>query len=738
MIPDLLRLFGALDVLNWTIVAASLANTVLLLWLGFTILLNAERRTWGIWLISAGLLTGGAFFVSHTAILGHGLTSLDQGLDFWWHLGLLAAISLPFVWYVVILWYTGFWEDRWSALYRRQRFWFALNVLATLALGGLLTFANPFPSYAQVIALQLSSTPTVGGIPILILAYPACTVLNIALSLDALWHPGPSRRIMGQSARQRARPWLVATSAMLLIVGLLVAVVMLWVVLNAHRTGPIDVRSDSRTSFGPSVEALVSYFDLLISGSIMAAVLLLGQAVAHYEVFTGKTLPQRRFMRHWHNVVIMALGYGATMSAALELRVHPIYSILLSALMVTAFYSLFSRSSYIERERYIRHLRPFVLSQRLYDQLVSGSAPAELDVSQPFHALCSEILGARLAYLVALGPLAPLVGPGLAYPAPGKVPPLSLIDLSARFASPQTMCIPLEAGHYGGATWAIPLWSERGLIGALLLGEKRNGGLYTQEEIEIARASGERLIDTQASAEMSRRLMALQRQRLMESQVVDRRTRRMLHDDVLPRIHTAMLTLSAGKNDPGGAVQLLADIHRQIADLLHEMPTGVAPEVAHAGLIGALRKSVDSELGNDFDGVEWRIEPAAEAEAQHMPLLAAEVTYYAAREAIRNAGRYGRGEQAGRPLHLCVEAAFRDGLVLTIEDDGIGIEPTGTASNGGSGHGLALHSTMMAVVGGSLTVESLPGKYTRVSLTLPPAVRQAGSPSLPSGEGARG
>src|SRR5439155_25530159 len=106
-----------------------------------------------------------------------------------------------------------------------------------------------------------------------------------------------------------------------------------------------------------------------------------------------------------------------------------------------------------------------------------------------------------------------------------------------------TMCIALEPARYGDATWAVPLWSERGLIGVLLLGEKRNGGLYTQEEIEIARASGERLIDTQASAEMARRLMALQRQRLMESQVVDRRTRRMLHDDVLPRIHAAILAL---------------------------------------------------------------------------------------------------------------------------------------------------------------------------------------------------
>src|SRR5439155_10768663 len=92
--------------------------------------------------------------------------------------------------------------------------------------------------------------------------------------------------------------------------------------------------------------------------------------------------------------------------------------------------------------------------------------------------------------------------------------------------------------------WAVPLWGERGLIGALLLGEKRDGGLFTEEEIEIARASGERLIDTQASVEMAQRLMSLQRRRMAESQVLDRRARRVLHDDVLPQLHTAMLALS--------------------------------------------------------------------------------------------------------------------------------------------------------------------------------------------------
>jgi len=56
-------------------------------------------------------------------------------------------------------------------------------------------------------------------------------------------------------------------------------------------------------------------------------------------------------------------------------------------------------------------------------------------------------------------------------------------------------------------------------------------------------------MDSGASAEMARRLIALQRQRLAEGQVIDRRARRALHDEILPRLHTAMLSLDGGTAD---------------------------------------------------------------------------------------------------------------------------------------------------------------------------------------------
>jgi signal transduction histidine kinase len=717
--------------LDWATMAVSLFNTILALWLGLTVLLAAERRTWGIWMASGGLLTGGLFFVSHSAILGHGLA---QGVELWWHVGWLPVIALPLAWYVLTLWYAGFWGDggvelpfwrRWgfvltapltgsTSLHKRQRPWFIFTVLLAMGLVGLLVFTNALPSYWQVIQLNLAAWPAISGVPVLILVYPFYILLCLGLALDALRRPEPSTRMMGELARLRARPWLMAVTIALLLAGLLVVVVMGSVVLSArHRPSrPFDVMALS-----------VGWFDLVIASLIGVAIVLLGQAIVSYELFTGKNLPRRGFFRHWRRIVILAAGYGVVVGGSFALNLRSIYSLLLTVVIMVTFYALLVWRSFAERERYIEHLRPFVASQRLYERLLTSSAPPdigainEMDTRIPFRALCNDVLGTRVAYLVALGPLAPLVGPPLTYPnddtlATGLFPS----NLASLFDSPQTMCVPLDP-PIGNAMWAVSLWSERGLIGVLLLGEKRDGGLYTEEEIEIARASGERLVDTQASAEMARRLMALQRQRLAESHVLDQRARRVLHDDVLPNLHAAMLTLSGGQAS-SDAVSLLADIHRQIADLLHELPTAAASEVTRLGLIGALRQAVDDELGSSFNDVTWHVAPEAEQKNQSIPPLAAQVLFYAAREAVRNAARHGRDLASSRPLRLHIGVTWRDGLEITVEDDGVGLRTT-EESNGGSGQGLALHSTMMAVIGGTLAVESALDTYTRVTLTLP-------------------
>ncbi len=69
-------------------------------------------------------------------------------------------------------------------------------------------------------------------------------------------------------------------------------------------------------------------------------------------------------------------------------------------------------------------------------------------------------------------------------------------------------------------------------------------------------------------------------------------------------------------------------------------------------------------------------------------------------------------------MRLTVSASWGGGLEMMIEDNGVGLSES---QHSGSGQGLTLHSTMMAVVNGSLALESTPGEHTRVILKLPDA-----------------
>ncbi len=713
----------ALGALHYAIISLSLFNTIALLWLGLTVLLNAEHRTAGTWVAGGGLMLCGLFFVGHTALVGRTKDTLDFELGFWWQLSWLMIICAPFLWYLGTIWYTGVLQT-----YRHRAGLAVTAVFGTFALA--LLSHNSLPNFDDVAARALVDMINVQDTPAVAITYPLYSILCIGLSIAAFYHPQASDRFMGDIARQRARPWLVATSLVLVAISVLFGVIMVWLL--------DQVQARPEVLFFLHRMPLFMAMDLALEILVTIGVILTGQAIVSYEIFTGKTLPRRGLRGYWRRSLIFAAGYGLLVGGSLSLpNIDPIYQLLLATVLMTLFYALVSWRSYADREASMAQLRPFVASQGLYERLVraelsdvdrrNNDPTPEVDIEVPFEALCADVLSAQRVFLIALGPLAAFVGSPLAYPWGTPLPALN--GLTSRLQSPATMCLPLDANEYNGAIWAVPLWSERGLIGVLLLGPKHDGGIYTQEEIELARATGERLLDTQASAEMAHRLMILQRQRLAESHIIDNRTRRTLHDDILPQLHTAMLLLgmqdiSASKTNQDSrqeAMQMLATAHRQIANLLHAMPPPSASLVAQRGLLGALRQSVEGELAHTFDEVTWKIDSAAEQAIQALPALTAEVILFAAREAIRNAARYGRNGDDSRPLHLVIDVGWRAGLVITIEDDGVGINTPQllNSKHATSGHGLALHGTMMAVIGGSLTTESIAHAYTRVSLTLP-------------------
>jgi len=546
-----------------------------------------------------------------------------------------------------------------------------------------------------------------------------------------LRRPGPADRLLGETARQQAKPWLMWATSLLLMVGVLVATVVVWIVTNTRVRGYYILTPDNLQVIGR--------FDLVISALIAAVTILVGQAMTAYELFTGKVLPRKGLARQWKRAIVLAASYGVAMGGALVWGLEPVYAILLTALMMAIFFALLGWRSHVEWEQAMRQLRPFVASQRWYDAIVDTivpnwiASPAEGAASQhpadPFSALCENLLNATVAHLIPVGTTAALVSPQ-SYPPGSEASAPALGPLVQQASEDAWLILPVEPSDYGGAAWAVSLWRERGLIGVLLFGPRRDGGLYTQEQIEVARSVSERLIDTAASLALSQRLMRLQRERMATTQILDQSTRRVLHDEVLPLIHAAMLSLAAGQPADAAtiraAIEQLSDAHGQVSDLLRELPPTVTPEIARLGLMAALRKAVEVEFAYAFAEVTWRCDEGIEARLARMAALspvAAETLYYAARELVRNAAKHahpgpmGRDHSAQQPDGLRLEIAARvaDGQIqIAIEDNGAGFKP-----EPGAGQGLALHSTLMAIVGGSLSLETVPGQMTRVQLALP-------------------
>ncbi|MBA3943811.1 MAG: hypothetical protein H0X37_04535 [Herpetosiphonaceae bacterium] len=634
--------------LNWALIALALFNTMSLLWLGLAVLLNAERHNWVTWATGGSMVLGGLLYAAHVTVIGRSGMVWSSDLQWWWQIGALPVLGAPYVWYVVTVGYTG--------VLRLQRQRVLLMAATAAALIGLVLHAA-----GQVASRQAGLS---WEDAIILVMNPIFSSGCIGLALLALRQPAASDRLMGDLARQRARPWLTASALVLLVINLsFIGTMVVWAPWSAPN--PVQRVPD---------QAIMG-FDLLISSLVAVTVVLTGQAIVRYEIFTGKALPRGGLFTHWRRTLLLAGGYGSLLAVVvkLPLQIDPISYLALTTVVITLFYALLSRQAYGEYERSMQRLRPWIGSQQRYEQLLQPTATPPEDGGSPLRALCEDVLDAERVYLLPLGTLGPLLGSGFAYPPVTALPVVT--GLIQHFATPELRCIPLEPGAYGGAIWAVPLWGERGLVGLLLLGPRCDGGLYTQEAIDVARLTGERLVDTEASAEMARRLMRLQRARLAETQLLDRRTRRVLHDDVLPQLHTIMLELSstpATASAMDRAVGELGTIHGAIAQLLHALPPTATAEVAQLGVLGALRQAIERELASAFDGITWQIEPGGEAALKSLPPLTAEVVFYAGREAVRNAAQHGRDSAPDRTLQLWICVSRRGTWEIAIRDDGVG------------------------------------------------------------------
>jgi len=699
--------------LDWATLSISVFNTVIMLWMGLMILLSADKRTWGVWLASGGLLFGAMFFISHTAIIGQEISFFSAGTNFWWHAGWWPVIAAPFAWYIVMLWFSGYWENSYSRIRIRHKPWLNVTVIYSVLLVILILFLNPIDSLSSRSNLDYEAGPAFSGVPVLFIAYPLYILLCIALSMDALLKPGPSSRFMGDQAREKTRPWLAGAGFILLVVSVLVGYTILMVFQNARQS-----------SFLPelfqNIAPTLGIMDLILSFLIAVAALLVGQAVVSYGIFTGKPLPRRLFKRQWINTLIFAGTIAVIVAGSIQIRLRMVYSLLLAVVIISTFFAFITWRYLSERDRAINQVRPFLTSPKLVQSILMQSSrkSGQMDMQRSFNALVSDILEVDRAVLMPVGATSTLLNGNIYFPDNMEIPQVSPEILDELKNDVKHLGVPLQVEENGEFSWLVPLWSERGIIGMLFLGRKADGSFITQEEIELARAASERLLDMSLSAELSGRLVDLQQKRLSEQSILDLHPRRVLHDEVLPALHTAMLQISAGNANKETVIGQLADTHKMISSLLQELPSVYTPQLEKAGFAYVIQQLIKVEFPHTFTAIdwEWTIEDAAIV--NDLPILKKEVLYYAFREAVRNAANHANPSVVEEGVRLIVRIKVERNVEITVQDNGKG-SAADNRDTSGSRQGLAIHSTFMALIGGELIFESEPASYARVRLICP-------------------
>jgi signal transduction histidine kinase len=173
------------------------------------------------------------------------------------------------------------------------------------------------------------------------------------------------------------------------------------------------------------------------------------------------------------------------------------------------------------------------------------------------------------------------------------------------------------------------------------------------------------------------------------------------------------------------ALATLAETHQQIAALLTNTQRTPARPPDPCELGHALHALVEGEFAHSFDEIRWRTFEASKT--VYVDEVVGEVVLGAAREIMRNAASHGRGSHANRPLcleiTLCAATKEEGEILLAFADNGVGMETSRRTQSQASGNGLALHSTLLAMVGGYLTIESPPAGGTVVRVALPAPIR---------------
>jgi two-component sensor histidine kinase len=615
-----------------------------------------------------------------------------------------------------------------------------------------------------------------------------------------------------------ARPWLLL--AALLMVGLTTTLGVLCIesMLDWLMRADTSALGAIHRSLLNSIPSHLFVLDLIATGAVALIILLIGYSIVRHGILIERPLARRGFLEQWRGIVIVATGVAIFIALLVTFTHSNLGGLLLITLLATGAYALFTWSSYTAHDHYIALLGPFVRSTSLRHWLSTDLQKTEQELEKLFFHLCQDVLAVECARLVII---AGSVRRSFSYRWPdsawivGKVGPERI---ETRFAKPNQLAndsntsiasqsgLPApQAGLQQGVRsterpapiarppqehqardvnahrvsmtlhgqpmicWVFPIYDERGLVATLYLGPRQDGGAFTDEDMDLAHACGQRILDTLGDHEAMQAVAGLLRRRIVDVKLLGAQQRRVLHDEILPQMHLALLRLETLRSTLHGtrvgpeeladqsavgminrplsdsrqqssdedsqkaeqaldeAVEMITGAHRRLAAMMRATAPGAPHRLERDGLMHAIHTMLEQDFQNAFDEVEWYVTDETAIDEVTPPAIA-EIIFAAVQEALRNAARHARGPDVHRRLRLVLKASYshidqvdhgRPHIEVIVADDGIGIASTNAGETTGTGGGLLTHSALLAIAGGSLTIKSTPDHGVTVRILFP-------------------
>lgn len=301
---------------------------------------------------------------------------------------------------------------------------------------------------------------------------------------------------------------------------------------------------------------------------------------------------------------------------------------------------------------------------------------------------------------------------GRRFPAEGSISKLAMVTREAvrleDAAADRRVFQPVvRLGDMGPALF-VPLVGAEESLGTLLVARRHGGRGFNDEDAAVLKSFA---AQAAVAVEYGRAREAQERIALMEER---ERIAKELHDGIIQSLFAVGMSLQAtalgvaDEQTSGRIENAVGDLDGIIQDLRAYIFGLRPPILADRSLDGALRELVDEFGSRSATVAVADIDPAV---ATGLAAAAPDLVQFV-REALSNVVRHANAATVRVSLHR-----GDPGIVLEIDDDGVGFDAAGPPS----GTGLPNLRARAEALGGELEIDSSSSRGTTVRLVLPGA-----------------